>query len=102
MVPTTRGSELTRRLREVFKRIGGPKGTSVKVVEIPGEPILREIAPNNPFRMESCGRHGCSLSSRGRPCRGRCYRENVVYSSECKEYDPTMKSKVPSPSAFYL
>ena len=55
MVPTTRGSELGRRLREVVKRIPGPKGTSIMVEERPGTPILREVAPNNPFRMESCG-----------------------------------------------
>ena len=51
MVPTTKGSELAKRIREVVTRIPGPKGTSVKVVERPGEPILRNLAPKHPFRM---------------------------------------------------
>ena len=52
IVPTRRGSELARRLREVVKRVSVPKGSSLKVVERPGKPILGEIAPNDPFSIQ--------------------------------------------------
>ena len=87
MVPTTKGSELAKRIREVVTRIPGPKGTSIKVVECPGEPILRDLAPNNPFRMESCMRDRCPFMESDRKCSGKCYRESIVYSAECLQCD---------------
>ena len=78
IVPTTKGSELAKRIREVVTRIPGPKGTSVKVVERPGEPILRNLAPKHPFRMESCMRDRCPFMESDRKCLGKCYRESIV------------------------
>ena len=55
MLPTTRGSELAKRVRRMLESTTGPRGTSIKVVEKPGTAIMQSIAPNNPFQMQSCG-----------------------------------------------
>ena len=80
MVPTTKDSELAKRIREVVKRIPRPKGTSIKVIEKPGEPILQGLAPNNPFKMVSCNREQYPYVIGGRECSGKCYKENIVYT----------------------
>ena len=49
MVPSTAGSELAKRLRLVVNTTTGPRGTSVKVVEKPGKPIMAGSSSNNPF-----------------------------------------------------
>ena len=55
MVPMTLNSRLAKNLREVLWTNPGPKGTVVKVVEKPGNPILAGLAPNNPFKDPICG-----------------------------------------------
>ena len=44
-VPETSASGLAKRLRIIVASIPGPKGTSVKVLEKPGPPLLQGIAP---------------------------------------------------------
>ena len=49
-VPVTKDSTLAKRLRIAVAKAIGPKGTTVKVLEKPGPPILQEIALKDPFR----------------------------------------------------
>ena len=53
-VPTTEKSILAKQLREVLARNPGPRGTSVKVLERPGPPLMAGIAANNPFKDQPC------------------------------------------------
>ena len=53
-VPSTTNSFLAKQLKEVVAKTQGPKGTSVKVVEKPGPPIMAGIAANNPFKDRPC------------------------------------------------
>ena len=62
----------------------GPKGTSVRVVERPGTPLMRGIAVNIPFPLPQCGREDCPLSIHGGECNDRCRLEGVVYRAACQ------------------
>ena len=82
-VPVTEGSILAKRLREVVARVQGPRGTSVRVVERPGPPLLSGLALSNPFPMTVCPKPNCPLELSGTTCRGRCSTESVVYKATC-------------------
>ena len=83
MLPTTRGSELAKRVRRMLESTTGPRGTSIKVVEKPGTAIMQGISPNNPFQIQSCGRDLCPFFQTGKTCNGKCYTEGVVYTAQC-------------------
>ena len=83
MVPTTKDSTLAKRLRLTLASNPGPRGTSCKVVEIPGPALHTGIAVNNPFLPDSCRRSDCPLATTGVPCRGKCAKEGVLYQAVC-------------------
>ena len=59
MVPTTKDSFLAKKLRIILASNPGPRGTSTKVVEVPGPALFTGIAVNNPFQPEGCRREDC-------------------------------------------
>ena len=83
-VPETKNSELAKRLRLAVAQISGPKGTSVKIIEKPGPPLLQGIALKNPFRTQGCPREGCPLVKSGKPCLGKCSLEGITYIATCR------------------
>ena len=74
-VPATRDSELARRLRLILTSSSGPKGTTTKVVEVPGPAIFTGLAVNNPFLPEGCRRTDCPQIASNQPCKGKCAKE---------------------------
>ena len=70
MVPATRDSVLAKRLRVILASTSGPRGTSTKVVEVPGPAIFSGIAVNNPFLPEDYRRPDCPQVASGEPCLG--------------------------------
>ena len=80
MVPTTSGSMLARRLREVVIHHPGPKGTSLKVVEIPGKPLMSGIR-RPPSDNRECHNTKCPLESSGQICNDQCRIENILYKA---------------------
>ena len=82
-VPVTKRSELAKRLRLVVANSKGPRGTSVKVVEKPGPPLLQGIALSNPFMASKCHKGNCPLEETGSDCLGKCSLESVVYTAVC-------------------
>ena len=82
-VPVTKNSELAKRLRIVVAKVEGPKGTSVKVVERPGPPLLQGIALSNPFPPVNCPKEDCPLEATGSRCLGKCSLESIVYKATC-------------------
>ena len=85
MIPTTDGSKLAKLIRETLIKHPGPKGTRVRVLERPGIPIMRGIAVNNPFKLQSCGRDNCPLVAAGKDCEERCRVEGVTYRAVCEK-----------------
>ena len=80
-VPMTRNSELAKRLRIVLGQNPGPRGTSVKIQEQPGCPILSGLAKNNPFKSGVCHKGNCPLD--GQKCDGLCSKESIIYKATC-------------------
>ena len=80
-VPMTKNSELAKKLRQALAVHQGPKGTSVKVVEQPGIPILSGLAKNDPFKTNTCHIGECPLGDL--PCSDKCGQENIVYTAIC-------------------
>ena len=76
----TKNSGLAKRLREVVTKYQGPRGTSVKVVEQPGLPVMASLAKGDPFPKDHCTRRNCPLAG---PCRGQCNNESVPYIATC-------------------
>ena len=58
-VPMTNNSALAKQLREVLVKFPGPKGTTTKVVEQPGIPILSGLSNSNPFKTIDCNKGQC-------------------------------------------
>ena len=85
MVPATRDSELARRLRLILTSTSGPKGTTTKVVEVPGPAIFTGLAVNNPFLPEGCRRTDCPQIASNLPCKGKCGKERVLYRAVCSK-----------------
>ena len=81
MVPWTENSNLAKRLRKVLEEHKGPKGTTVKVVEKPGNMTMTDVRSNKKFTRSSCGRERCPLRITGKCCYDRCYQEGVIYVS---------------------
>ena len=63
--------------------LDGYNGTSVKVVEKPGPPIMTGIAANNPFKDKPCWKEQCPLEESGLKCKGKCMLEGIVYKATC-------------------
>ena len=84
-VPTTENSILAKQLREVLAKNPGPRGTSVKVLERPGPPLMAGIAANNPFKDQPCWKPHCPLESTGQKCKGRCMTEGIIYRATCQK-----------------
>ena len=83
-VPSTLGSSLANIIRNVIKSFPGPKGTRVRVLEVPGVPILRGLITNNPFKIRKCGRTKCPFMTHDEDCNKKCQIENIVYRAICK------------------
>ena len=79
-VPATQNSELAKQVRLVLGQFPGPKGTSVKVQEQPGKPLLSGIV-SDPFKTGGCPKGNCPLG--GKPCNRSCSKENITYSACC-------------------
>ena len=94
MVPWTPESSLARKLREVVKSSGGPRGTSVKVVERPGQSIMSQVSSGKLFTRESCGRDTCPIRQSNKHCFDSCYKEGVVYLSFCKLCESSERASV--------
>ena len=88
MVPTSKNSLLAKKLRLVLATNPGPRGTSTKVVEVPGPSLFSGLAVNNPFKPERCRRSNCPLLDSGEPCLGKCAKENVLYQAICHKCKP--------------
>ena len=82
-VPTTKDSELAKLVRKVLTETPGPRGTSVKVLERPGLPIMAGLAKSNPFPRKDCLREKCPLRNTGQDCNDNCSKEGVVYLATC-------------------
>ena len=80
----TKNSGLAKQLRQTLVNFPGPKGTSVKIMEQPGRPILSGISSNNPFKTIECDRGNCPLGNK--PCGNSCGIENITYSATCKKF----------------
>ena len=76
-VPSTLGSSLANIIRNVIKSFPGPKGTRVRVLEVPGVPILRGLITNNPFKIRKCGRTKCPFMTHDEDCKEKCQIENI-------------------------
>ena len=74
-VPATKNSELAKEIRLVLGQYTGPKGTTVKVQEQPGRPVLSGLISSNPFTTGHCPKGDCPLGDK--PCDGICSRENI-------------------------
>ena len=85
MVPATRESELAKKLRIILTSSSGPRGTTTKVVEVPGPAIFTGLAVNNPFLPEECRRVDCPQLSSDEPCKGKCSKERVLYKAFCSK-----------------
>ena len=83
MVPWTEDSNLAKRLRKVLEEHRGPKGTTVKVVEKPGNMIMTDLRSNKKFTRTDCGREKCPLRIAGKSCFDKCYQEGIIYVSYC-------------------
>ena len=83
MVPVTPGGELAVRLRRVLTSVKGPRGTSVKVEEKPGDGVFSRMAPKHPFNRWSCERDECPIKISGRGCNERCTKEGIIYKATC-------------------
>ena len=73
---------LTKRLREVVAKVPGPRGTSVKIIEKPGKPLmsgLRSIP--DPIH---CYKGNCPIESQGLACNFECGKENILYEEVCR------------------
>ena len=81
IVPTTPGSTLAKRLRELLKQSQRPVGT--KVIERPGRTIHTGLAPNNPFPRQICHRTDCPYAVSGELCKERCLLVGLVYKGTC-------------------
>ena len=86
-VHTTKDFALAKKLRVILASSSGPRGTSTKMVEVPGPALYSGIAVNNPFLPEDCRRHDCPQVASGEPCLGRCARESVLYQAICTKCD---------------
>ena len=84
-IPTTKNSELAKRLKLTLASVPGPIGTSVKVLERPGRPIMSGLSSNNPFPKASCNREDCPWVPSGKTCKRRCSRENIIYKATCSK-----------------
>ena len=86
MIPTTTGSELARRLREVVTHHPGPRGTSLKICEIPGKPLMTGLK-KAPSVHNNCHNMNCPLESSGQECKDQCRIENIIYKAVCRKCD---------------
>ena len=68
-VHMTKNSGLAKGLRKVVTKHPGPRGTSEKVVEQPGLPVMTSLARGDPFPRDHCTRGNCPLEG---PCKGQC------------------------------
>ena len=80
-IPMTTNSGLAKQIRLILAMFPGPKGTSVKVQELPGRPIMSSLTKKNPSGSEACPRGSCPLGNQ--PCAGRCSEENILYKAIC-------------------
>ena len=72
MVPWTPEFSLARKLREVIKTSGGPRGTSVKTVEKPGQSIMSQVSSGKLFTRDSCERDRCPIKQSNKTCFDTC------------------------------
>ena len=101
VVPTTAGSQLANRVRECIKNNLRPKGTKVRVVEKPGEPILGTIGKNDPFPPDWCGRNKCPVKISGKECLKSCLKESITYRAICQRCDQVQKEAGVTPLIEY-
>ena len=83
MVPTTQNSFLAKKLRMILATTPGPRGTSIKVVEVPEPALFSGISLNNPFLPDGCRREDCPQVASGEPCKGKCAKEGILYQAVC-------------------
>ena len=90
-VPSTNGSSLAKLIRAKLKDTG-PKGTSVKVLEMPGPTVIQSLVRNNPFPRKSCSRTNCPLDK----CNDNCSKESIVYKATCRRCEAKGNNDLPT------
>ena len=70
----------------------GPKGTSVKVLEMPRPTVVQSLPRNNPFPRKQCSRAKCPLDK----CMDNCAKEPVLYKSICRHCERVDSDVLPS------
>ena len=82
MVTATTNSVLAKRLREVVIHHPGPRGTSLKILERPGRPVMSSLR-RNPLEALGCHDQDCPLTMSGKQCNNNCRTENILYTANC-------------------
>ena len=82
MVPSTKGSILANRLKEIVKQVSGPVGTSIKVIERPGRPLMTGL--RHKPEPKHCQKNNCPIEAIGLTCDNQCGIENILYEAICK------------------
>ena len=70
----------------------GPKGTSVKVLEMPRPTVVQSLPRNNPFPRKQCSRAKCPLDK----CMDNCAKEPVLYKSICRHCERVDSDVLPT------
>ena len=91
MVPATTGGGLKSRVEDTLKRIPGPDGQNLRVVERPGPSLKQLLTKSNPFQREGCSRPHCPWG--GQDCKEKCFKESIGYNIRCRR---CISTEIPS------
>ena len=92
-VENTKDGELTKRLKELMKRIGPSIGFGVKVVERTGATLRSKFPLTNLWDGAKCGRGDCVTCEQGAKVLPACSRTSVVYENVCSTCNPEAGAK---------
>ena len=82
-VPSTPGSELMKRMRQVVDR-ESKKELRFKIVEMGGRTLKSELQKSNPTATPGCEEKDCLGCRAEKGKGGQCHRNNVNYQIECQ------------------
>ena len=91
-VENTKDGDLTKRLKELMKRIGPSIGFGVKVVERTGATLRSKFPLTNLWDGAKCGRGDCVTCEQGAEVLPACSRTSVVYENVCSTCNPGLRS----------
>ena len=116
--PCTKGSKLTKELREAENELGKSTGAKLKIVERCGTKIADILTTADPWKSKDCLRESCLLcktkSHTGKLLTQDCKRRSTVYETYCitckermedeieKKYEDTEEEEVEKRKKFEL